>query len=101
MWLDVYRAVARRDASMMSSAARRALADEAEISTELQSYLVSAAMLGDVAADRPEDALAVWGRYSGDAFAGGAQLPSYMHLITAAALGSGASTPDRASAGSP
>jgi hypothetical protein len=100
MWLDVYRAVARRDASMMSAAARRLLASEAEIPRVRQVYLVSAVMLGDVVADELEGALEIWNRYSDEAFADG-DLPSYMHLITAAALHSIAGDTQHANAGKP
>jgi spermidine synthase len=85
LWLDLYRAVARRDAASMSAGARRLLADRTDMPAMLQSYLTSVAMLGDVAAGRPEDALAAWNTYSEDAFPAG-NLPAYMELIASIAL---------------
>ncbi|MGI9237798.1 MAG: spermidine synthase, partial [Woeseiaceae bacterium] len=101
MWLDVYRAVARRDASTMSSSARLVLATETEISPALRKYLLSTAMLGDVASGKPEDALVAWNEYAEEAFASGGDLPTFMHLITATALQSGSGTSKHANAGSP
>lgn len=98
--LDVYRAVARRDASLMSDAASRLLAGQAEMSQVLRQYLVSAAIVGDVVSNNPEGALVTWDRYKDEAFASG-DLPSYMHLITATALRSGASPINHANAASP
>ena len=91
MLLDVYRAVARRDALLMSDAASRLLTSQEEISQALQQYLVSAAIIGDVVSDNPEGAVGTWDRYKDEAFPGGS-LPSYMHLIIATALNSGASS---------
>jgi len=100
MWLEVYRAVARRDASQMSVAAGHVLANDADMSRARQVYLISVAMLGDVAAGKPEEALATWDLYQGEAFSDG-KLPTYMHLITAIALYSGAGTANHAIAGTP
>ena len=99
MLLDVYRSVARRDASMMPVTALRLLESEGEMSQALQIYLVSAAILGDVVSGKPENALATWNRYSDEVFANGA-LPTYMHLITATALHSGSGASNNASAAS-
>lgn len=100
MLLDVYRAVARRDASLMSDTANRLLSKQAQMSPVLQQYLVSAAIVGDVVSNNPESALVTWDRYKDEVFAGGA-LPSYMHLVTATALHSGSSPTQHANAGSP
>lgn len=100
MWLGVYRAVARRDASKMSVAARHLLANDADMTRAQQVYLISAAMLGDVASGKPEDALATWDLYQEEAFSDG-KLPTYMHLITAIALFSSAGTANHAIAGTP
>ncbi len=55
--LDLYRAVARRDAAEMSAGARRLLANDAKSPAILDDYLVTAAMLGDIAAGNSERAL--------------------------------------------
>jgi hypothetical protein len=56
-WLDLVQAVAMRDAKRMSALASDMLqADGAEART----YLVHVAMLGALASDRPEQAVAIW-----------------------------------------
>jgi hypothetical protein len=100
LWLDLYRSVARRNAEMMSAAARRLLADDAGTPLIFHDYLVAAAMLGDIAAGRPEDALTAWGRYSERAFAD-RQLPGHVEFISRIALDSAAKVAGRSDVGSP
>lgn len=89
LWFDLYRAVGRRDAPMMSAASRRLLADDADTPTVLQGYLIASAMLGDIVAGRPEDAQAAWNRYSENAFAN-REVPGHVELISRIALDSDA-----------
>jgi predicted membrane-bound spermidine synthase len=99
-WLDLYRAVARRDAAMMSTASRNLLADDAKTPQILYDYLVVAAMLGDISAGSPDRALAVWDQYSEKAYAD-RRLLGHVELISRIALDSGTRTPDFANAGPP
>ena len=99
LWLDLYRSVARRNATMMSAAARRLLADDAGTPLIFHGYLVVAAMLGDIVASRPEDALAAWSHYSEKAFAN-RELPGYVEFISHIALESAAKVAGHADAGS-
>jgi len=69
LWSDLYRAVARRDARVMSVTARQLLRDDAGTPV-LQGYLVMAAMLGEIALGNRADARDVWNLYSESAFAG-------------------------------
>ena len=85
--LDLYRAVASRDADTMSAMALRVLADDAEIPQPLHGYTVTAGMLGDLAAGRPQDAREIWGRHAEKAF-GSRQLPVHVELISNMALDS-------------
>tara|TARA_B110000196_G_C20565312_1_gene395038 strand:+ start:131 stop:499 length:369 start_codon:yes stop_codon:yes gene_type:complete len=80
-WFDLYRAVARRDETAMSSVARYLLEDNVKASADLLPYLVAAAMLGDLTADEPERALDLWNRYSKKVFIT-AQSIGHMDLLT-------------------
>jgi hypothetical protein len=57
-------------------------------------------MLGDIAAGRPEDALAAWSRYSEKAFAN-RELPGHVELISRIALDSAAKVASHSDVGSP
>jgi hypothetical protein len=57
-------------------------------------------MLGDIAAGRPEDALAAWTRYSEKAFAN-RELPGHVQLISRIALDSAAKAAGHYDVGSP
>jgi predicted membrane-bound spermidine synthase len=81
MWMDLYRAVARRDAANMSSAAMRVLENDDSMPPRVRGYAMAAGMLGDIAAGQPEGALATWNRHSETVFADG-QLPQYVRLIS-------------------
>ncbi|MEE2804587.1 MAG: spermidine synthase [Pseudomonadota bacterium] len=78
---DLYRAVARRDETAMSSIARYLLEDDAKTSADLLPYLVAAAMLGDLTADEPERALELWNRHSKKLFLT-IQSARHMDLLT-------------------
>lgn len=63
-WLDLYAAVAARDAPRMWQAAEDLLSHEGEtIDAARHRYVVAAAMLGRVADDQPEQALRLWERH--------------------------------------
>ena len=100
LWVDLYRSVARRNAAMMSATARRLLADDAGTPLIFHDYLVTAAMLGDIAAGRPEDALAAWRRYSEKAFAN-RELPGHVEWISRIALDLAAKVAGHSDVGSP
>jgi predicted membrane-bound spermidine synthase len=56
-WLDLVQAVAMRDSARMTALAS-AMLEEAD--AEAKTYLVHAAMLGALARDRPDEAVAIW-----------------------------------------
>jgi len=68
LWLNLYRAVAHRDENGMSAAARRLLENNIETPIVVRSYVVAAAMLGDLTAGEPGRARDIWRRYSSKAF---------------------------------
>ncbi len=84
-WMDLYRSVARRDAEEMSAGARRLLADDAKSPAILDDYLVTAAMLGDIAAGNSERALVTWNTWGKEVFAD-KPLPEYMKLMRSIAM---------------
>ncbi len=100
LWLDLYHSVARRNAAMMSAAARRLLDDDAGTPLIFHDYLVTDAMLGDIAAVRPEDALAAWSRYSEKAFPN-RELPGHVEWISRIALDSATNVAAHSDVGSP
>jgi predicted membrane-bound spermidine synthase len=85
LWFDLYRAIARRDAVMMSVASRRLLSDEAETPAILHAYLVTSSMLGDIASGRVEDARAIWDQHAETAFASRA-VPGFVGVISGIAM---------------
>jgi hypothetical protein len=87
LWFDLYRSVARRDATTMSASARRLLADDVKTPRMQYDYLVTAAMLGDLVAGRNEDALAIWNLYSGKAYES-RPIPGHVKLLSSIALDS-------------
>jgi spermidine synthase len=100
MWFDLYRAVARRDADLMSTASRRILMHDADTPAILRSYLVTSAMLGDIASGRPEDAQAAWREYAERVFANRA-LPGHVEIISGIAMDQDSSAVVQADGGSP
>lgn len=100
LWLDLYRAVARRDASMMSAASLRLLSDEAKTPQILHDYLVTAAVLGDIAAGRRNHARVIWDRYAEEVFAD-RELPGHVEFVSRIALESDAELLGQSDASSP
>ena len=87
MWMDLYRAVAQRDAERMSAAAHRMLADEQSTPLKIKDYVLAAAMLGDIVAGRPESAIEAWSSHEETVFAD-RKLPEYVKLISTIAVDS-------------
>jgi spermidine synthase len=58
-WLDLYGAIAARDARRMAAAGKAVLRDESNDHADLQ-YALTATMLGEVASERPGSALQIW-----------------------------------------
>lgn len=87
-WAGLYRAVARRDAEGMSTIGRALLeAHSQSLDDPQHAYLVAAAMLGDISAERPADAHVTWLSHGEELFRG-QQLPNYMKvLLSIAAVG--------------
>jgi hypothetical protein len=86
-WLDLYAAVAARDAPRMWQAAEALLSQEGEtIDGARHLYVMAAAMLGRVADDQPEQAVRLWERHRrpGDAVD---DLPDVRLLLDVAAHG--------------
>lgn len=86
-WFDLYRAVAKRDASSMAEKGRELMeimpADGPGIR---RSYLLDATMLGEAAQDRYSEAQDLWRQYGADVYGDG-PLPGHMQLLTAMAAG--------------
>ena len=59
-WLELFRAVAARDASRMASHASRLIEATPELGADAREYLVLAAMAGSVASGDKSAALALW-----------------------------------------
>ena len=73
----------------LSAAARRLLENNIETPIVVRSYVLAAAMLGDLTAGEPERARDMWGRYSSKAFPT-YSLPGYVGLLGRLAIyGSG------------
>ncbi|HUQ73680.1 MAG TPA: hypothetical protein VM183_03065 [Burkholderiales bacterium] len=59
-WIELFRAVAARDALRMGAIATELLGTQTDLGNEARDYLLLAAMAGHVGAGRPDAALAVW-----------------------------------------
>ena len=59
-WIELYGAVARRDARLMSETATRLLADESVVDPAQLDYLLGGALLGDIAGNRTTSARNTW-----------------------------------------
>jgi spermidine synthase len=59
-WIELFRAVAARDAARMAEHATELLATQAQLATEAREYLLLAAMAGHVAAGNKASALELW-----------------------------------------
>ncbi|HZQ71627.1 MAG TPA: hypothetical protein VFB08_01825 [Burkholderiales bacterium] len=70
-WIELFRAVALRDAAGMAELAAELLATERELGVEQRAYLMTAGLAGYVASGRKKEARALWrerkGRLAGDA----------------------------------
>ena len=89
-WIELYRAVARRDGPAMSTAASVLLSEEANTDEVFLEYLVDAAMLGDIVAGNGQAALEIWNR-TGKELLAGRPLAAHTELILSIALDSQAS----------
>ena len=89
-WIELYRAVARRDGPAMSIAASVLLSEEANTDEVFHEYLVDAAMLGDIVAGNGQAALEIWNR-TGKELLAGRLLAPHTELILSIALDSQAS----------
>jgi len=80
-WLELYLAVARRDAASLATAADTLLTGAQELTDpEQRAYVVTAGMLGLLQLGRPEDALALW-RTHGDTQFATSGIPEYTRLV--------------------
>ena len=81
-WLDLYLAVARRDAEAMSTAATALFDADAPTlaDPEQRAYVLTAGMLGSLRQSRPEDALSLW-RSHGEQQLSMIGVPSYTRLV--------------------
>lgn len=86
-WIDLYRAVARRDGPGMSAPAGYLLAEGAATPDVFHEYLVAAAMLGDIASGDGSLALDFWNSTGKDLLAG-ERLAAHTRLILSIALDS-------------
>ena len=62
-WIALFKAVGARDAANMASLAEQLFADPVELPPESRSYLLTAAMTGYLAQDKPREAMRAWERY--------------------------------------
>jgi hypothetical protein len=86
-WFDLYRAVARRDAAEMASKGRELLQImPANAPAAHRSYLLDAAVLGEIASGRIPEALAICQQYVPDIYGEGL-LPGHMQLLCGFAVG--------------
>lgn len=86
-WLDFYYAVAHRDARELSARASYLLAEHNQSSAVFNEYLVTAAMLGDIASGDGEIALDFWNNTGRDLLAD-EPLAAHTQLIVSIALDS-------------
>jgi hypothetical protein len=84
-WLELYRAVAARDAAWMASVAERLLAAGATRDASRRQYLSTAAMLGRLVAGQPKQALEFWEKHRVEDDT--AQPPGDMRLLVSMAIG--------------
>jgi hypothetical protein len=78
--LDVYAAVAGRDAKAMLSRSVALLRGPPTGGDSWGRYLLSTAMLGAVAAGEREEAQKLWSTYSGNFYASG-EMPLYVYYL--------------------
>ncbi|MCC6211012.1 MAG: fused MFS/spermidine synthase [Burkholderiales bacterium] len=65
-WLELFAAVAERDAPRMAALASEILDGQRDLGREAREYLVIAGMTGSIAAGRPLDAKGLWARQEGE-----------------------------------
>jgi hypothetical protein len=85
-WRDLYTAIARRSGDAMSSSARSILESDYKIDLPRRTYVLAAAMLGDVAAGRPLDAHEAWNSFGAEQYRG-RSLPPHLKLLVSIAVG--------------
>jgi len=83
-WLDLYAAVAARDAQRIASEAERLLSKGEATDLPRRRYLTAAAMLGHLASGQPKQALDIWNEYRVEEHP--EQAPGDTHLLVALAL---------------
>jgi predicted membrane-bound spermidine synthase len=64
LWIALFKAVGARDAGAMASLAEQLFALPSDLPAESRRYLLTAAMTGFIAQNKPGEALRVWERYS-------------------------------------
>jgi SAM-dependent methyltransferase len=64
LWIALFKAVGARDAANMASLAERLFATPSDLPAESRRYLLTAAMTGYLAQNRPREALQAWERYA-------------------------------------
>ncbi|HEY5292095.1 MAG TPA: hypothetical protein VIJ43_07260, partial [Burkholderiales bacterium] len=64
LWIALFKAVGARDAANMASLAERLFATPSDLPAESRRYLLTAAMTGYLAQNKPEEALQAWERYA-------------------------------------
>jgi len=64
LWIALFKAVGARDAANMASLAERLFAMPSDLPAESRRYLLTAAMTGYLAQNKPEEALQAWERYA-------------------------------------
>jgi spermidine synthase len=79
-WLDLYHAVATRDAEAMFQSGSELLHDLSNMDAQEQAYVISATMLGAIVSGNPRDAFKVW-TDNGVPHYKGRRLPSYVKVI--------------------
>ncbi len=87
-WMELYAAVARRDAVSMSEMATELLADDSIVAPALLDYLLGGALLGDIAADRSASARTTWESWIQQR-PDGLPMPRYLELLGRIASASG------------
>jgi len=83
-WMQLYGAVARRDAGMLLESATRLLADDSVTEPFLLDYLVGGALLGEIAQDRPGGAKSIWELW-GQQRPADLKMPAYLTLLSSIA----------------
>jgi hypothetical protein len=84
-WLELMKAVGRRDAPAMAETSARLFANHEDRTALRRRYLLAAGMLGNIVAGRPNDARALWEEQAARALEKNA--PSLMLRILAAHAG--------------